>query len=345
MQSNMRNFSVIVLIAALALSCSKNAESPAESTTNSVQSKPPAFEVEMQTVPAGKFIMGSNLVDEEGLQERYGFPEPLYLNEHPKREETLPAFKMDKYEVSNAQYKAFLLAAKGVDRGAVPPAWGQNGYGLAKSQMQTMELDTLRMIGAEHFKLDMDTREMDRAALMDAMLKQQAQVDKYPVTGVTWSDANKFCQWRGARLPTEKEWEKAARGEKGLEFPWGNDWNPKITNTGDDAEWEEGIAPVGAYPNNASPYGIYDMSGNVWEWTADWYDAIPGSDYTTEEYGKKNRVIKGGSGGMGHYAISYFYRNATRQYAPPNTVAEDIGFRCVKQVFLGFVGLGVRADA
>ena len=317
----------IILVAA----CSKNVETDAVKSNDGKlsQSKPSTLSVEMLTVPAGKFIMGSNKLDKEGLKDRYGFPEPLYLNEHPEREETLPAFKMDKYEVSNAQYKAFLIAAKGVDRGAVPPAWGQNGYGLAHSQMKTMELDTLRMIAAEHFKLDMDTRSMERDALITAMLEQQKVVDQFPVVGVTWSDAVKFCRWRNARLPTEKEWEKAARGEKGNEFPWGNKWDPKLTNTGDDAEWEEGIAPVGAYADNASVYGIYDLSGNVWEWVADWYQAIPGSAYKDPEYGEKHKVIKGGSGGMGHYAISYFYRNATRQYAEPNTVAEDIGFRCV----------------
>lgn len=328
----MRQIITISFFVFMLIACGKNSVPTDQSAWDEKvqQSKPSTLDVEMIEIPAGKFIMGSNRVDKEGLQERYGFPEPLYLNEHPEREETLPSFKMDKYEVSNAQYKAFLLAAKGPDRGAVPPDWSQNGYGLAKSQMKAMKLETLRMIGAEHFKLDMDTREMDRESLTNAMLAQQTVVDNFPVTGVTWSDADKFCRWRGARLPTEKEWEKAARGENGNEFPWGNKWDPKLTNTGDDAEWEEGIAPIGAYPKNASPYGIFDLSGNVWEWTADWYDAITNSDYVSPEYGKKHIVIKGGSGGMGHYAISYFYRNATRQYAEPNTIAEDIGFRCVK---------------
>jgi len=325
---------VVLCLVSLLAACGKNVETNAVVSDDGKlsQSKPANLEVEMLTVPAGSFIMGSNKVDKDGMKERYGFPEPLYLNEHPERTEVVPGFKMDKYEVNNAQYKAFLLAAKGVDRGAVPPAWSQNGYGLAHSQMKTMEMDTLRMIGAEHFKLDMDTRKMVREELIDAMLKQQAITDKFPVVGVTWSDADKFCRWRDARLPSEKEWEKAARGEKGNEFPWGDNWDPKLTNTGDDSEWEEGIAPIGAYENNSSPYGIYDLSGNVWEWVEDWYKAIPGSNYKDPEYGEKNKVIKGGSGGMGHYAISYFYRNATRQYAEPNTVAEDIGFRCVNDL-------------
>ncbi|HFE37746.1 MAG TPA: hypothetical protein ENK06_04910 [Gammaproteobacteria bacterium] len=308
-------------------SCSKNTSS-LDTTTH----KPEAatLNTSMKKVPGGDFIMGSNKTDQEGLQERYGFPAPLYLNEHPQRTVSLKEFYIDEFETSNRQYKEFLLRAKGEDRGNVPVAWGQNGYGLALSQMKTMELKTLRKIAADHFKLDMDTRTMKREALIKAMLSQQAIQDKKPVTGVTWSDADKYCHWRNARLPTEQEWEKAARGTDAREFPWGNQWDPKITNTGDDAEEEEGIAAVGTFKHNASPYGAYDMSGNVWEWVSDWYAAIPGSDYVDSEYGKKNKVIRGGSGGMGHYAISYFYRNATRQYAPPDTMAEDIGFRCAR---------------
>lgn len=286
----------------------------------------------MILVPAGSFIMGSDEVDSEGLQQRYGFSSPLYKNEHPRRELTLKAFYIDKFEVTNKLYKIFLLRSTGEYRGKVPVAWGQNGYGLAKSQMLNMDLELLRKIGAEHFKLDMDLREMPREQIIEAMEKQQAIDDQFPVTGVDWSDANKFCQWRGGRLPSEAEWEKAARGADGRAYPWGNNWDPKITNTGDDAEWEEGIAPVGVYKKNASPYGVYDLSGNVWEWVEDWYDSIVGSDYRESEYGRTHKVIRGGSGGMGHYAISYFYRAATRQYAEPDTKADDIGFRCVKDV-------------
>ena len=325
----------VLCISLLFVACSRHVETHAFVSNNEKslsESRPSTLNVAMVTVPAGKFIMGSDKVDKKDLKDRYGFPEPLYLNEHPQRIVALPAFKIDKYEVKNQDYKAFLLAAKGIDRGAVPPAWGQNGYGLALSQMRTMKLDILRKIGAEHFKLDMDTRKMDRKSLISAMLKQQAIKDKYPVVGVTWNDADKYCRWRGGRLPTEQEWEKAARGEKGNEFPWGNHWDPRITNTGEDGEWEDGIAPVGSYPKNASPYGAYDMAGNVWEWVKDWYNAIPGSDYKSADYGEKFKVIKGGSGGMGHYALSYFYRGATRQFAEPKTIAEDIGFRCVQDL-------------
>jgi formylglycine-generating enzyme required for sulfatase activity len=101
------------------------------------------------------------------------------------------------------------------------------------------------------------------------------QYDKYPVIGITWGQAGAYCQWREARLPTEAEWEKAARGEAGHTYPWGESITCQVANYGGTKEAEGCVGdttPVGAYPTGASPYGAYDMSGNVLEWTADWYD-------------------------------------------------------------------------
>lgn len=320
----LKSLGLVLTSGLLLLGCSQNSSQAAQSAAPGAG---PSDLTPQATVPAGEFIMGSNRTDTEGLQARYGLEMPLFVAEHPEHKVKLAEFKMDVYEVTNGQYKEFLIKARG--QGKVPAAWGFNGYGLARSQADAMDVEKLRMIASEHFQLDMDTNTMDKPALIEAMFKKQKEMDKLPVTGVSWNDANAFCKWRGQRLPTEAEWEKAARGPNGLEFPWGNQWDEKRTNTGDNEDWEEGVAPVGAYKDNASPYGIYDLSGNAWEWVADWYEPYAGSTYKSDDFGRTNKVIRGGGGGLGHYSISYFFRGATRHYAAPDMQAEDVGFRCV----------------
>jgi len=282
--------------------------------------------IPMVKIPAGKFVRGSNKEDTEGMQARYGFASPLYQDEHPEARIHLDEFWIDVYEVTNKAYKNYIQNTNRM----MPFAWVNNGYALDEPQMRAMDVDKLRKIALDYFKLDVDTTKMDKTALINAMLAQQVKFDKLPVSGVNWYNAREFCQWRSARLPSELEWEKAARGPDGLEYPWGNEWDPKITNTGDDSGWEEGIAPVGSYENNKSPYGVYDMSGNVWEWVSDWYAPYPDSKFQSPAFGKTNRVIRGGGGGVGHYAISYFFRGATRQFSEPEMESDDVGFRCAR---------------
>ena len=312
-------FITVSLLAACEKESTKS-DKPAASTVG--------LKVEQVLVPAGEFIRGSNREDDVPMRQQYGFPAPLFLDEHPEKRINLAAFKIDTYEVTNKQYKAYILAS----RRMLPHAWMSDGYAISKEQLQSLDIEKLRKMATDVFAVDMDTTKMDKPALLTAVLEQQQAQDNYPVTGVNWFAAKEFCEWRNARLPTESEWEKAARGPNGFEYPWGNEWDAKITNTGDDGEWDEGMAPVGAYPNNKSPYGAYDMSGNVWEWVADWYAPYEDSSYESNAFGKKNRVIRGGGGGVGHYAISYFYRAATRQFAEPEMESEDVGFRCVSDL-------------
>jgi len=277
-----------------------------------------------QLIPAGSFFMGSDKVDTSGKQQEYGLVKPLFLDEHPGHRVELPAYYIDRYEVNNTQYKKFVRETGRAE----PFPWTQNGFNLIEPRLRASDLETLRWIATEYFKFDIDTRTVSKKQLIRLMREDQAMKDRLPVTSVSWYDASAYCQWAGKRLPSEAEWEKAARGEDGREFPWGNEWDTGQTNVGDDADWEEGIAPVGSYENNQSPYGVYDMAGNVWEWAADWYQPYANSDYTSKDFGETHKVIRGGGGGVGHYSLSFFFRSAMRGNALPNAQSGDVGFRC-----------------
>ena len=253
----------------------------------------------MVFVRAGEFIMGSP--EGEGLD-----------NEHPQRSVYLDAFYIGKYEVTNEQFAQF-VDATGYTTDAETAGWG---WAWTGEDLEEVEGADWRHPHGPDSSIE---------GKMD-----------HPVVQVSWNDADAYCQWAGVRFPTEAEWEKAARGTDGREYPWGNSapdgsklnyCDVNCEQAWKDSSVDDGYAdtaPVGHYEAGKSPYGAYDMAGNVWEWVADWYDAeyyikAPDQNPQGPDSGDK-RVLRGGSwssyegdarcvdryGGDPDVSISYF---------------------------------------
>lgn len=226
-----------------------------------------------------------------------------YPDARPQRQVYVEAFWIGKYEVSNEEYKQFIDAT---------------GHGVPY-----VEADW-----TDPYDWDPVTR------------AYPAGKARYPVVLVSWHDAQAYCRWAGKRLPTEAEWEKAARGTDGRRYPWGDEWDRTKANSFECGRGE--ASPVGMYDEGASPYGVLDMAGNVWEWTASKYEPYPGSSYWTETFRRDRRVLRGGSwretGKVeekihpdGPVSVSYgSVTTAFRCAAVPDDRLDDVGFRCAR---------------
>jgi formylglycine-generating enzyme required for sulfatase activity len=261
---------------------------------------------EMLFIAKGEFLMGGQPEDMKEHPEMTNYLN--FLGERPVHTVKLSAFYLDKLEVTNAQYRRFLEYIKSTgDKSMYHP-----------DQPQDAEPGQY---------------------LADENLLGENQ----PVVGLSWFDAYAYCKWAGKRLPTEAEWEYAARGKGKVyrKYPWGNE-NPEA-----DGIWRANYqsaprpeadgyplsAPVGSFPDGISPFGILDMAGNAEEWVNDWldfgyYGQTEGArDPKGPETGT-DKVIKGGSYGSADYLI----RTAVRLYGPPDARSRFLGVRCARDI-------------
>jgi formylglycine-generating enzyme required for sulfatase activity len=232
-------------------------------------------EAEVVLIPAGEFTMGYDKAGYDTL---------------PVRRINLPAFYIDKYEVTNKRYKRF------IDATTYKVPW---------------------------------SHEPDAAAVKPYLWDWQKRMypegkGDDPVVLVSWEDAKAFCAWAGKRIPTEAEWEKAARGSKGNFYPWGNEWSNGKANTSENGRKQ--TAPAGAFKEDVSEYGVQDLAGNVSEWVEDYFAPYPGNPLTRYEERNKYRVLRGGSWDYSHSIANGYHR----QYALPHSQMTSFGFRCIK---------------
>jgi formylglycine-generating enzyme required for sulfatase activity len=274
----------------------------------------------MVHVPAGEFQMGNT-----GIQWIWGgslrdgdLGVQVFTDEQPGHTVYLDAFWIDQTEVTVAMFRTF-VEATGYETTAEREGWGHpwTQGPMEEEWPQVPGTDWQHPRGPE-----------------------SSAEDDHPVVQVSWEDAAAYCEWAGGQLPTEAQWEKAARGTDGRMWPWGNTYDGALGSFCDAQcpieRWKQDYfddgyaftAPVGTFPSGASPYGALDMAGNVWEWVADWYE----EDYYVDSASQNplgpdsgtDRAMRGGA----WYDNEPWVRCTVRHQNPPWSRCDDVGFRC-----------------
>ena len=276
----------------------------------------------MVPIPAGEFQMGSD--------DRWAYPDD---GEGPIRRVRVDAFRIDAYAVSNTRFAEFVDATGHVTEAE------SFGWSFVFGGFLPDDFPPTRGVAHAPWWRQVEGADWRRPEGPHSTLEGR---DDHPVVHVSWNDALAYCAWTGTRLPTEAEWEYAARGGlDGAVFPWGNDLEPDgqhrmnvfqgvfpQQNTG--ADGYLGTCPVDAYEPNG--VGLYNVTGNVWEWCADWFHpTFHTRDTRTNPQGPAsgtNRVTRGGSY-LCHDSYCRRYRVAARNSLTPDSSTGNTGFRCV----------------
>ncbi|WP_344766474.1 formylglycine-generating enzyme family protein [Pedobacter ginsengiterrae] len=303
----------------------------------------------MVLIPAGAFNMGAN--DKDGHEDEY-----------PQHKVKLSSFWMDVSEVTNAEFKKFVDATGYITTAERKPVWEEMKKQLPAGTPKPP--DSVFVAASLVFYQPQSIDGLDNVAQWWRWVKGAnwqhphgpktdiTGKDNYPVVHISWDDAMAYCKWTGKRLPTEAEWEYAARGSlKDNLYPWGNEdiekgiakantWQGSfpISNTNWDSY--EGLAPAKRFKPNG--YGLFDMAGNVWEWCSDWYrsdyyeaaDELatnpigPPDSYDPMEPKIPKKIVRGGSF-MCNASYCKGYRVTSRMKTSTDTSLEHTGFRCV----------------
>lgn len=277
----------------------------------------------MVALPGGEFLMGG--------QDGDGYPSD---GEGPVRRVRLDPFHLDARAVDNNRFAAF-VAATGYRTEAERLGWSYVFAGFLPAEIRRKSQRPERTpwwCGVEG--ATWDHPEGPGSALDDRA--------DHPVVHVSWNDARAYCDWAGKRLPTEAEWEYAARGGLvGARYPWGDElepdgeyrcniWRGSFPSKNTAADGYRGTAPVDAFAPNG--FGLYNMTGNVWEWCADWWttahDAEPLINPSGPAAGDA-KLIRGGSH-MCHDSYCFRYRVAARSANTPDSSSAHTGFRCAQ---------------